>query len=149
MILADTNFWLALALSKHSFHRVARDWFAQQAKGSILFCRSTQQSLLRLLTTDAVHRPYGNAAMSNSEAWTFYRDLRSDRRCGFAREPKAIEPRWKALAGRDSASPKLWMDAYLAAFAVSANCGFVTTDEGFRQFGGLQLIVLDNAVDRT
>lgn len=142
MISADSNFWLALALSKHSFHKPVRDWFDQQSNGSILFCRSTQQSLLRLLTTDAVHRTYGNPAMSNSGAWTFYRDLRSDRRCGFAREPEAIEPWWKALAGRESASPKLGMDAYLAAFALSANHEFVTTDQGFKQFDGLRLILL-------
>lgn len=145
MNLADTNFWLALALSKHQFHTTVRDWFDRQSKASVLFCRATQQSLLRLLTTDAVHRPYGNAALSNSGAWKFYRDLRSDHRCGFAKEPKTIEGQWKAMASRDSASPKLWMDAYLAAFAASGGHGFVTTDEGFKQFTALRLILLTRA----
>lgn len=27
MALADTNFWLALSLSKHLFHPAAREWF--------------------------------------------------------------------------------------------------------------------------
>lgn len=148
MNLADTNFWLALSLSKHQFYTAARHWFDRQPKASILFCRATQQSLLRLLTTDAVHRPYGGAALSNSEAWTFYRDLRSDRRCGFSKEPAALETKWKTMSERESASPKLWMDAYLAAFAVSGNHGFVTTDEAFKQFTDLRLILLTKAGGR-
>jgi predicted nucleic acid-binding protein len=32
------------------------------------------------------------------------------------------------------ASPKLCMDAYLAAFAITANLSLVTFDAGFRQF---------------
>lgn len=150
MILADMNLWLALALSKHVFHQVARDWFDRQSRRSVLFCRSTQQSLLRLLTTEAVARPYGIAAMTNAEAWSFYRDLRSDRRCGFANEPRNIEPKWESLAKRTSASPKLWMDAYLAAFAMTAGHQMATTDEGFKQFDGLQLVLLsrvDDAID--
>lgn len=142
MILADTNLWLALALSKHGFHQVARDWFDRRSNRSVLFCRSTQQSLLRLLTTEAVARPYGISAMTNAEAWNYYRGLRSDPRCGFASEPRKIKPQWKAFASRTSASPKLWMDAYLAAFALAAGHQLATTDEGFKQFDGLQLILL-------
>jgi toxin-antitoxin system PIN domain toxin len=145
MNLADTNFWLALALSKHQFHAAARHWFDRQSKASVLLCRSTQQSLLRLLTTDAVHRPYGSVALTNSEAWTFHRDLRSDRRCRFSKEPAALEAQWNTMSERESASPKLWMDAYLAAFAVSGNHGFVTTDQAFKQFAGLRLILLTKA----
>jgi predicted nucleic acid-binding protein len=34
------------------------------------------------------------------------------------------------------------MDAYLAAFAVRAGCRMVTTDTAFRQFQGLDVLVL-------
>jgi predicted nucleic acid-binding protein len=34
------------------------------------------------------------------------------------------------------------MDAYLAAFALSAGCRMVTTDEAFRQFAGLDLLLI-------
>jgi predicted nucleic acid-binding protein len=54
MVLADSNVWLALALSKHQFHATAGAWLAEQAPQEVLFCRATQQSFLRLLTTRAV-----------------------------------------------------------------------------------------------
>ena len=40
------------------------------------------------------------------------------------------------------ASPKLWMDAYLAAFTVAGGYQLVTTDKGFKQFKGLDILVL-------
>jgi toxin-antitoxin system PIN domain toxin len=143
MILADTNFWLALSLSKHEFHKTARDWFGgQSAVKPVLFCRATQQSFLRLLTTEGLMRYYGIPPMSNAAAWGIYDALHSDRRSGFAAEPAAVEKRWKRFAERPSASPKLWMDAYLAAFAVAGSHTLVTTDQAFRQFDGLDAIVL-------
>ena len=145
MILADTNVWLALALSKHTFHRVARDWFDRQSpKAPVLFCRPTQQSFLRLLTTEAMMRPYGIPPMTNDAAWAVYDGLRSDRRVTWVDEPAAadVEARWKAYASHAITSPKLWMDAYLAAFAVAGGLRLVTTDKAFKQFAGLNPIVL-------
>jgi predicted nucleic acid-binding protein len=45
-------------------------------------------------------------------------------------------------AVRGTASPKLWMDAYLAAFALAGRYAMVTTDAAFRQFRGLDLLIL-------
>jgi toxin-antitoxin system PIN domain toxin len=148
VILADTNFWLALSLSKHVFHAAARNWFAARSRASsVLFCRSTQQSFLRLLTTEAATRPYDIPPMTNAAAWAIYQRLSSDRRIAWAAEPKAdaVNERWRALAARESASPKLWMDAYLAAFAVVGGHDLVTTDKAFAQFTGLQAIILTAA----
>lgn len=143
MILADTNVWLALALPPHVFHASARAWFeVQSAEASVLFCRATQQSFLRLLTTDAVMRPYGLSPASNADAWTVYEGMRADRRIGFAPEPAGLEAHWQRLAVRSSASPKLWMDAYLAAFALAGGHELVTTDQGFRQFEGIAMKLL-------
>lgn len=143
MILADTNFWLALSLSRHTFHQAARNWLAgQSTAASLLFCRSTQWSFLRLLTTEAVMRPYGIPPMINSMAWSLYENLLSDRRIKFVPEPPAIETRWKQFAQVKTASPKLWMDAYLAAFAIAGGYQLLTTDQGFKQFAGLDLILL-------
>ena len=143
MILADTNFWLALSLSEHAFHSTARDWFAAQSlAASVLFARATQQSLLRLLTTEATTRPYGIPPMTNAGAWRLFEGLLADERIAWVAEPAGIEARWKGLAARATASPKLWMDAYLAAFAVAGGHRLVTTDKAFKQFDGLNAIVL-------
>jgi toxin-antitoxin system PIN domain toxin len=143
MALADSNFWLALALSKHEFHRVARAYLRRQsADDPVLFCRSTQQSFLRLLTTSAVFSPYGIPPLTNKAAWSVYEGFRSHARVAWAEEPTGLEPIWKGLAGGSAASPKLWMDAYLAAFAIAGEYQLVTTDKAFKQFKSLDLLVL-------
>ena len=60
MFLADSNIWLALALIHHEFHPAVRAWLAaSDPQETVCFCRATQQSFLRLLTTAAVWAPYG------------------------------------------------------------------------------------------
>lgn len=142
MRLADSNVWLALALSKHEFHAAARTWLAGQAPREAVFCRSTQQTFLRLLTTKAVLAPYRTPPLSNKSAWSVYENLRADERVAWAHEPAGLESAWKKFAGVSSPSPKLWMDAYLAAFAAAGGYELVTTDRAFKQFKGLKLLVL-------
>ena len=144
MVLCDSNVWLALVLSEHLHHGVVLEWFENvQTPRAVGFCRATQQSLLRLLTTAAVVRPYGNPPLTNWQAWGIYERLLADDRIVFlAEEPTRLEIRWKVLGSRDSASPKMWMDAYLAGFALAGGFGLVTTDAAFAQFPGLDLTLL-------
>ena len=131
-------------------HAVTTGWLdSVEDPESILFCRTTQQSFLRLLTSAAVLAPYGNPPLSNEEAWAAYEDLIADDRIVFrADEPDGLEQRWRGFALRGTASPKLWMDAYLAAFARAEGCQLVTTDSAFRQFRGLDLLVLGEGSGR-
>ena len=143
MKLPDINIWLALALSGHSHHSVARQWLdAESAPHSIFFCRATQQGLMRLLTTEAVLAPYGIAPLSNRAAWEISEQFLDDERIAFAPEPDGVEAMWKAWAARDTASPKLWMDAWLAAFAMQSGFQLITIDKGFAQFEGLNAEIL-------
>jgi uncharacterized protein len=80
-----------------------------------LFCRLTQQSFLRLLTTQAVFLRYGVPPLGNEEAWSVYELYRANPRIEWADEPADLDAVWKRLSSVGSASPKLWMDAYLAA----------------------------------
>ena len=141
--LVDSNVWIALTVSAHQAHNAAREWMATQTtKRSILFSRATQQSALRLLTTDAVMKLYGLPALANRDAWDWYERLLEDDRIGFISEPNQLASNWKRLARIDTASPKLWMDSYLAAFAIAAGCQLVTTDAGFQKFKGLSVHLL-------
>ena len=144
MILCDSNVWLALALSKHAHHNAVRKWLEMvEEPASVVFCRATQQALLRLLTNASVLKPYGNPPLTNREAWRIYEAFLADDRIALqADEPVGVERLWKDLAVRGTASPKLWMDAYLAAFALAGRYSMVTTDAAFRQFRGLDLLVL-------
>ncbi len=70
MILCDSNVWLALALSKHSHHTVAREWLGTvESPASVILYRATQQAFLRLLTNATVLGLYGNPPLTNHEAW--------------------------------------------------------------------------------
>lgn len=144
MMLCDSNVWLALALSGHGHHAIASEWLETvEEPASVLFCRATQQTFLRLLTHPAVLAPYGNPPLTNRRAWSAYEALVADDRIVLrAAEPPGVEAVWRELAARGTASPKLWMDAYLAAFALAGRFRMVTTDVAFRQFRGLDLLLL-------
>lgn len=141
--LCDTNVWLALALSHHVHHPVARRWWESvEDPATVVFCRATQHALLRLLTNSAVLAPYGNPPLSNAEAWAVFEAFAADERVIVRTdEPSGLETAWRRFAVRDTASPKLWMDAYLAAFALTSGCRLVTFDAAFRQFSGLDLLI--------
>jgi len=144
MPLADSNIWLALALSKHESHKPAHAWLDDRAPQDALFCRSTQLSFLRLLTTKAVLAPYGIPPLSNQAAWSLYKELLADERILWMEEPSGLEALWGKFAGATKPSPKLWMDAYLAAFAMAGGHQLVTTDQAFKQFKGLDHLVLSD-----
>jgi predicted nucleic acid-binding protein len=87
--------------------------------------------------------PVWESAADDREAWSAYEAFLSDDRIAFqANEPVGAEPLWKELAARGTASLKLWMDAYLAAFALAGRYSMVITDAAFRQFRGLDLLIL-------
>ena len=143
MKLPDTNLWLALTLSGHTHHAAAKAWLNRETKhDNLFFCRSTQQSFLRLLTTAGVLAVYGIEPLSNAEAWNVYEAFIADERILFQAEPAHIDRIWKNLAARKTSSPKLWTDAYLAAFAIALGAQLVTTDKAFTQFPGLDVEVI-------
>ena len=147
MILCDNNVWLALTVDSHSHHIDARSWFDSISDpNSVHFCRATQQSFLRLLTVASVMRLYELPPRSNLQAWDVFNALlRDDRIYLQEREPAGLGVFWERFSGRNSPSPKLWMDAYLAAFARAGGYQMVTTDGAFRQFEGLDLCLLGSS----
>ncbi|MBO0883223.1 MAG: type II toxin-antitoxin system VapC family toxin [Mycobacterium sp.] len=151
MLLCDTNVWLALALSGHAHHNVSRAWLDEiDEPGVIHFCRATQQSFLRLLTNRTVLGAYGSPPLTNAEAWVAYAAFLDDDRIVMAnREPDGLEVQWKAFAVRQSPAPKVWMDAYLAAFALTGGFELVTTDADFTQYRGIGLRLLTQQVEDT
>lgn len=143
MRLLDVNIWVALSVDTHDAHRTALDWFSEQKETSSLhFCRATQQGFIRLITTAAVLKGYGYEPYSNTQAWNAYEGFLADPRIEFAPEPPNLDETWKSFALRKTPSPKLWMDAYLAAFAVCSGFQLVTADKGFSQFKGLDVHLL-------
>lgn len=141
--LPDINLWLAATIGSHVHHDAAKAWLESQSEPkSIALCRVTQQGWLRLLTQESLMEGHGLKVLTNKEAWALWTKLAADERMVFLAEPEGIERRWQAYAAQPSAFPKLWTDAYLAAFAVAAGCELVTLDRGFGKFAGLRVELL-------
>jgi uncharacterized protein len=136
--LIDANVWLALASERHEHHAAARNWFMSLGEEEAAFCRITQMTLLRLLTSPAV---MAEEAVKPREAWELYRKLRRDWRVTFTAEPAGLEGLWVDLMNHPNAGTS-WTDAYLAAFAVGHSCALATFDRGFRRWTQLVLFLL-------
>lgn len=133
--LLDTNIWLAALFTSHPLHRAAQGALQRAtAEAPALFCRATQQSFLRLATTPALLKAYGVNGMTNRDAWVALDAFQALPQVAEIDEPPGTTVAWRALATRDTASPKLWMDAYLAAFAISGGFALLTMDRDFANF---------------
>jgi len=138
--LPDVNVWFALSRSEHIHHAQAHAWLSTIDKSkSVVFTRATQQGYLRLLTTAAVMRIYASAPLSNSEAWRLWENWYKDDRIHWINEPSELVDTWKRFGAIRSASPKLWMDSYLAAIAKETGSQLVTLDQVFKGFKGLDV----------
>ena len=144
--LLDTNTWIALTVETHPQNARPRQWYdaAPLVAGDLLFCRATEISYLRLITQEGVMKQCGIIALTNEEAASFLEDVYRDPGVSCVDEPPATRSLWLQMSTRQSASPNLWMDAYLAAFAVALGAELVTFDRGFSEFEkhGLQLCLL-------
>ena len=123
--LPDVNVWLALAFGQHPQHASANAWFGLQQNVSACFCRSTQMSLLRLLTQRAA---LGTAVLTQHDAWHVYDRLQQDERVLFTNEPISLDEIFRRISDRNEISAKRWADDYLLAFAEAADLAFVTFD---------------------
>ena len=144
--LFDTNVWIAAIFSTHPFHSRAQTALAERtAADPAVFCRSTQQSFLRLASTEALLKAYGARGLTNRDALVALSDLMALTQVEDRPEPPGTVALWHRLAARDTPSPKLWMDAYLAAFAVGGGLSLVSLDHDFKSFEkqGLDLILLN------
>ena len=125
-VFPDVNFWLALSYPPHIHHELAESWYQSLRPSPILvFCRHTQLSLFRLLSTAAI---LGRDALSQRRCWEVFDEWMVSGDAVFAEEPPELETDMRARTRAESASPKEWADAYLAAFAEAAHLTLVTFD---------------------
>lgn len=139
--LLDLNVWLALAVEGHAHHALAqRYWRGEGARApAIWFCRLTMLGFLRLLTQPKL---LGPLACTPAEAIRRYLALLALPEVEIAPEPPDCEEAFLEYAGRPWFVPRLWTDAYLAAFARTAGLRLVTFDADFARFDGLERLTL-------
>jgi hypothetical protein len=142
-VLYDVNVWIALAFSTHPKHQLAKEAFESASREApALFCRVTQQSFLRLVTTPAIQKCYGSEPISNALAWDRWEYLAAMPQVRFLGEPPELQKQWAAYARLKTASQKVWMDAYLAAFAKMYGIQVLTLDVVLQNFKGLDVQML-------
>ncbi|HKI32485.1 MAG TPA: TA system VapC family ribonuclease toxin [Gemmataceae bacterium] len=140
MFLPDVNLWLALAFESHVHHSAAKVWFDGLSDGdACVFCRMTQQGFLRLATNP---KAFADEAVTLAEAWRLYDTFRADPRISLIEEPDGTEVFWRDYTRLQTFSPKVWNDAYLAAFARAGNHKLITFDRGFAHYAGLDCTLL-------
>ena len=125
-IFPDVNVWVALLHPGHVHRAVAEQWWESGYSGAIGFLRLTQMGVLRLITTAAVMK---GKPLRMPEAWAAYDRLFDDDRVAFFPEPHGIDAAFRKYARKNHASPKLWADAWLLAFAECADGLVVTFDQ--------------------
>jgi uncharacterized protein len=139
MFLPDVNVWIALAFASHVHHAKAKNWFDGLPSAPCFFCRMTQQGFLRLATDPRVLLAN---AVTLPEAWKMYDAILRDVRVSLSDEPVGVEPIWRSLTQGATFTPKVWNDAFLAAFADAAGYELVTFDKGFTRYANVKCTVL-------
>jgi toxin-antitoxin system PIN domain toxin len=134
----DANVWLALTWSRHVHSERARAWFEQADEEQFYFCRFTQITVLRLLTTDQI---MGKDTKTMSEAWSLWDRIWADTRIAFLPEPDDLEKEFRLRSRLATRSPKVWADAYLLAFAAVGGVKLVTFDRALQR-RGVDVLVL-------
>ena len=143
--LLDVNVWLAAAFPAHPAHDRSQKVLLDATPGTpALFCRATQHSFLRLVSTPAIFNAYRSAPITNRDALSALAAFAALPQVDLIEEPPELEVLWWHLAGLEEAAPKRWMHAYLAAFAIRGSLRMISLDGDFRQFlsAGLDLILL-------
>jgi hypothetical protein len=69
--------------------------------------------------------------LTMAEAWRVHDPSSTTTGVAFIPEPTAVEARFRVCASGRTASPKLWADAWLEAFAECAGAVMVTFDRAF------------------
>ncbi len=136
--LLDINVWLALIDKRHVQHQAASRYWEEQAAETLAFCRVTSLGFLRLST----HARVLANPLSPQEAWTIYRQFLDIPILQFLVEPPALDQHFQALTCTAGFPHHLWTDAYLAAFAIAADCRLVSFDGNLQRFHGLNFFHL-------
>jgi uncharacterized protein len=126
-LFPDVNVWVALNYGQHKHHEIANRWYVGlPLDARLAFCRQTQLGLFRILTTAAV---MGSDILTMGDCWQVYDRWRATGQVVWAEEPVSLEAPLRTRTHGTTASPKVWMDAYLAAFAETAGLTLVTFDQ--------------------
>lgn len=137
--LLDANVWVALVATDHVHHERALRYWQEESAETVAFCRITALAFLRLVTNAHVMQ---HAVLTSGEAWALWQEWLRLPEVSFLNEPVGMDEQLGQFSRVMSIRPRLWTDAYLAAFAIAGGHRIVTFDEDFRKFVRLDLLRL-------
>jgi len=114
----------------HPHHEIALSFFSEIELPSYLstfhLSRITQLGLLRLLTNRSV---VGVDVLTLRQAWRAYDRFADFWKATVLDEPQGFEELLREYTRRDEASPQVWADGYVVAFAAATGLRLVTFDK--------------------
>ncbi len=138
--LCDVNLLLALITDRHEHHTAAVRWVDGRETGEAGICRVVQLGVLRLLNNPAVMK---EDVLDTDACWAIWSQLLSDDRFRFVpTEPPGLDGAFAQFTAGTAYTPRLWTDAYLAAYALASDRVLVTFDNDFGRFPGLRHKIL-------
>jgi len=142
--LLDANVWVALVAADHVHHERALHYWQEESAESVAFCRVTALAFLRLVTNAQIMQ---HAVLTSAEAWALLQEWLRLPEVSLLNEPVGLDEQLGQFSRGMSIRPKLWTDAYLAAFAMAGNHRVVTFDGDFGKFSELNLLLLQSDSD--
>ncbi len=93
--LVDSSVWVASAFRRHPHHVVAQDELDRSTTAApAAFCRATQQSFLRLVSTPQISRAYQPDPVTNRAALVAYETLLARPGIAYLDEPPGTVALW-------------------------------------------------------
>jgi len=138
--LLDINVWVAISNPKHSSFNVAVKYWRTQADENLVFCRVTALGFVRVSSQS---RAFADGAFSPQEAWTKYTAWIKSKGVTLQADPENLDIYLGQWLASGIVTNRIFMDAYLAAFAVAAGHRLVSFDNDFHRFEGLNFLHLE------
>lgn len=137
MIFWDVNLWIYAFRGDSTFHFRAREALKKGLDGSevFLFSPVIASSFLRIVTNSKIF----NKPSPHSEAWEFINTLESHPNARFVEVDQMAYGIFKHLSLVKAVQGNQVPDTLLAALAIRYDCLFLTADQSFSEYPGLNL----------
>lgn len=137
--LLDVSVWLPLSSPDHVHHERAVRYWHKESDDELVFCRVTALALLRHLTNKAI---LGKRVLSGRQAWGALETWLATDRIRIFNESAALDEHLARYSLELNLQGGSWTDAYLAAFAASANLRLVAFDGDFQKYSDINFLHL-------
>lgn len=139
--LLDVSVWLPLSAPDHVHHHRALRYWNKESDDELIFCRVTALALLRHLTNKSI---LGKRVLNSLGAWRALELWFETDRVRYVNESTGLDEHLARYGAQLNLQGGSWTDAYLAAFAASANFRLVAFDGDFQRYNNITFLHLQD-----